>query len=162
MAWLLVVIGAGLVLWGLAGLRAHDRRLGTAEERLGRLAEELASAGEAVLQAADGRLAELEAAVAAADRRLAALAAPGGPGAAPAAHQAGPLKPEAGGEPTMPSGDEAAALDAGLQPEPAPPQHRAVWRLADAGREEAAIVQETGLLAGEVRLILGLRRLTRR
>lgn len=153
MAWVMFLAGAGLLTWGLAGLRAQGRRLGTAEERMAHLATELAAAGEAVLQAADARLTELEEAVSAADRRLAALASPAALAAAPNPTGAG--KPLPG-----PAGDETAA--AALTEAEAPATHRTVWRLADAGWDEAAIGRETGLLAGEVRLILGLRRLQRR
>lgn len=191
MAWLVLLLGAGLLLWGLAGLRAHDRRLGAVEERMAQLAGDLAAAGEAVLHAADLRLAELEEAVAAADRRLAALRGDAAAAATPATlgltesgtadgggdgpATAGESRSGPPGRSSMggPSGgaqgghtggraedDTAAALMPAA--EAVPPQHRAVWRLGDAGQDEAAIARETGLLVGEVRLILGLRRLQRR
>lgn len=158
MAWVMFLAGAGLLTWGLAGLRAQGRRLGAAEERMAHLATELATAGEAVLQAADARLTELEEAVSAADRRLAALASLAAP-AVPAVPAAAPIPTGAGKPLPGPAGDETAAA---LTEAEAPATHRTVWRLADAGWDEVAIGRETGLLAGEVRLILGLRRLQRR
>lgn len=45
---------------------------------------------------------------------------------------------------------------------PAPdPLHARVWKLKDEGRDPAFIARETGLDAGEVELILGLRGLSR-
>lgn len=165
-----------------AGLPPEVRRLRQLLEDLLTGAEDLAGD----LEDRAARLAEL---VAAADARLealrAALAAPPAP-ANPPAPAAAPGAPVAAPVPTAapaPPGAETAPPVPGPAATPAqspvsagpgvpgaegdgdgaslrlPPLHREVFRLADAGLDADAIARELQVPRGEVRLILGLRRL---
>lgn len=156
MAWILFLSGVLVSWWAGAGLR-RGAAGATDAARLSDLATEIAAAGDAVLRRVEERLAELDETVVAAEQRLAQLRTALEP---PAPVAAAPISaaPVAAARVEAPAA-EAPAVSTSPAQEPEP--HRLVCDLADAGQDEQAIARESGLLAGEVRLVLGLRKLRR-
>jgi hypothetical protein len=130
------LLGAGLVVLAVTLRRTKAAAPDGADEirrDLSRLIEELRSGARAQIERLDREVRRLQETIAEAERARVALEEARSRAAAPA-----PAAPAA---------------------RPANPLHSRVFELHDAGKDPADIGVETGLEAGEVELILGLRRM---
>lgn len=135
----------------------HQRRV---ETQMSGLLVELEQMARQMNAQLDTRAARMEELIRQADERLAELRSE-------LARQGVAPPPATAVPPARPDDirEEAEAEDSGEPPPPPPipidPRHAAVYRLADQGRTSSEIAREVGQPAGEVELILALRRRAR-